>query len=473
VDEYRPVYWGQGAFLTPQHLQQQDAFHSSTVRYMWQRQRAHGWGIRRLVLREGGLAAGTVEVLECELITRDGMVVRGGVQLAGANATILSRRLPEAVQATTQPVSLYFAIERTTAIPGDGHARELVFDGAGTLPPRFALKSEARSDLYDEQARAADLVFVETIVSIVCSLDANFAAISQSSELLKFAEVSAAPPAGVRLSATYIAPSLNIGASAVLLKLLKNLRDLLANKAAEFSMMKRHRGVRSSASGPQDVMRTVILASLSRYVPVLQHLLEELDAHPAEVYMLLRQIVGEISAFTEKFNFFGARTPADAGLPQYDHEDLRGRFGAVFALIDAVREIVPGPQSGIRLVYDGKFYKAELPAEIFDNDANRYYIVIESEVRGDELWARLQKTGKACTLEEMDRLLGSYLFGLKIQHLPVPPEDLPQKGGNHSYFMVETKDPVWGLVRQRRNLAMRTDLNPEDTVITLVTVKTE
>ena len=55
----------------------------------------------------------------------------------------------------------------------------------------------------------------------------------------------------------------------------------------------------------------------------------------------------------------------------------------------------------------------------------------------------------------------------------MPPEDLPQKGGNHSYFMVETKDPVWGLVRQRRNLAMRTDLNPEDTVITLVTVKAE
>jgi type VI secretion system protein ImpJ len=472
VDEYRPVYWGQGAFLTPQHLQQQDAFHSSTVKYMWRRQRSHGWGVRKLVLREGGLAAGTVEVLECELITHDGLVVRGGPQITAANATILPRTLPPAVHAATQPVSLYFAIQRTTMIP-NGDARDLVFDGVGTLPPRYALRSEARPDLYDEQARDADLVFVETVVSIVCSLDANFAATSQSGELLKFAEVSPVPPAGVRLSATYIAPSLDIGASPVLVKLLKNLRDLLVNKATEFSAMKRQRGVRSSASGPQDVMRTLILANLSRYVPVLQHLLEELDAHPANVYMLLREIVGELSAFTEKFNFFGARAPGDAGLPPYDHEDLRGRFGAAFALIDAVREIVPGPQTGIRLVYDGKFYKAELPPEIFDNDANRYYIVIDSEVRGEELWARLQKTGKACTMEEMDRLLGSYLFGLKIQLLTVPPEDLPQKGGNLSYFMVDTKDPVWGLVRQRRNLAMRTDLNPEDTVITLVTVKAE
>ena len=222
------------------------------------------------------------------------------------------------------------------------------------------------------------------------------------------------------------------------------------------------------------MVRTLILGKLSHYVPILQHLLEELDLHPVDAYLLLREMVGELSAFSEDFNFLGARSAGERGLPPYDHEDLRGRFAAAFALIEpAVRLLMPGPQTGIRLVYDGRFYKADLPGEILDNDANRYYIVIESEVRGEELWARLQKTGKACTMEEMDRLLKSLLFGLKIQLLAVPPEELPQKGGNLSYFMIDTKDPVWGLVRQRRNLAMKCDLNPEDTVITLVTVKAE
>lgn len=468
--EYRPVFWGQGAFLTPQHLQQQDLFHASARHWFSARARSHGWGVRKLVIREEGLAAGTVELLECEVVTRDGLLLRAGSQVTQPNAIVPDRTLAEVLRNTTQPASLYLALARATGVNAGAEPR--AFDGKGALPSRTHLRREGKPDLYDAEGPAADLVFVETVASIVSSQDEAFQALCQGADLVKFAEGVSVGPGAIGFVPDYIPPLVEIGGSPALMRLLKNLRDLIVAKASDFGALKRQRGIRGSATSAQEVMRVMILQLLSRYVPVLQHLLEEGTAHPEPVYMFLREVVGELSALTEDFDFLGARAPGDPGLPAYDHEDLRGRFGAAAALIAAaVRGLAAGPETGIRLVYNGDLYKADLPEAIFAGERTRYYLVIDSEIRGDALWAQLQKTGKVCTHEDMPRLRQSALFGLKIDPLAVAPEDLPQRGGNLSYFMIDVRDRFWGTIRQRCNIAMRCDLPPNETVITLVTVK--
>ncbi len=471
MPDYRPVFWGQGAFLTPQHLQQQDLFHSAARQWFFARARSHGWGIRKLAIREEGLAAGSVEILECEAVTRDGALIRAGSQATQPNAVAQERSLGEVLRGSTQPASLYLALAKGGGV-GTTNGEPPRFDGRGALPARHFLRRDAKPDLYDAEAATADLVFVETVAAIVSSRDEAFQALRQGADLVKFAEAVSVGPAAIKLVPDYIPPLVEIGGSPALVRLLKNLRDLLVAKASDFGALKRQRGIRGTATSAQEVMRVMILQCLSRYVPVLQQLLEEGTAHPEPVYMFLREMVGELSAVTEDFDFLGARSPGDPGLPAYDHEDLRGRFGAAAALIElAVRGLTAGPETGIRLVFDGRVYKAELPEAIFEGERNRYYLVIDTEIRGDALWARLQKTGKVCTLEDMPRLVQSALFGLKIDPLAVAPEDLPQKGGNLSYFIVDVRHPIWATVRQRRSLAMMCDLNPNETVITLVTVK--
>jgi type VI secretion system ImpJ/VasE family protein len=471
VADYRPVFWGQGAFLTPQHLQQQDAFHTATRHYFWERARPYGWGVRKLTIREEGLPAGTVEILECEVVTRDGVLIRAGSQATQPNALVPDRALGDVVRGTTQPASLYLALSRSGGL-GAGNGEAPRFEGRGSLPARASLRRDAKPDLYDADAPAADLVFVETVAAIVSSQDDAFQALRQGADLIKFAEAVSVGPGAIKFVPDYIPPVVEVAGSPALMRLLKNLRDLLIAKASNFGALKRQRGIRGSATSAQEVMRVLILRLLSRHVPVLQHILEEGTTHPEPVYMYLREMVGELSALTEDFNFVGARSPADPGLPRYDHEDLRRCFGAAAALIElAVRGLTAGPETGIRLVHDGRLYKAELPDSIFEGEHNRHYLVIGSEVRGDALWARLQKTGKVCTLEDMPRLMQSALFGLKIEPLAVAPEDLPQKGGNLSYFIVDVRHPIWSTMRQRHNIAMICDLDPNQTVITLVTVK--
>jgi len=93
--------------------------------------------------------------------------------------------------------------------------------------------------------------------------------------------------------------------------------------------------------------------------------------------------------------------------------------------------------------------------------------VFDSSVRGDQLWQRLQKTAKVSPLEDMPRLLASALFGLKLELVPIPPEDVPHRGGNKTFFQIDTKHPVWSRIREQQNIAVYCDLDPNETSIKL------
>ena len=117
--------------------------------------------------------------------------------------------------------------------------------------------------------------------------------------------------------------------------------------------------------------------------------------------------------------------------------------------------------------------RADLPANLFENDKTRFYLAFESEQKGAELFARLSRTGKIASMDEMPRLLSAALFGLKIDLLPVPPEELPQKSPNTTYFLVDTTHPFWQMIKNGRNIAVFSDLPPDSTVIKLFPVATQ
>lgn len=103
----------------------------------------------------------------------------------------------------------------------------------------------------------------------------------------------------------------------------------------------------------------------------------------------------------------------------------------------------------------------------------RFYLAFESEQKGADLFARLSRTGKIASMDEMPRLLSAALFGLKIDLLPVPPEELPQKSPNTTYFLVDTTHPFWQMIRNARNIAVFCDLPADSTVIKLFPVATQ
>jgi len=470
----RQVFWAQGGFLTPQHLQAQDAWQQTYALRLHRQFSPYHWGYESLVLREDALANGMATLERFVLLTRSGELISGGVAATaegGGNARVPERSLLELVVPNNDPVSLYLVLKRERTLDGLGRG-----DERSRLPARHRLDGETRSDPYDPQAPAAEVDFLGYQAQIVSSLDEGADALLAACESYKFAEIVPNGPGRFKLSSDYIPPLVALQGSVNLLRWTRNLRDLLVSRGADFSSVKRQRGIRAASTSAQEVMRVVMMQTFARYIADMQEAVRGGVIAPYPLYLQLRELVAEFSVFSEEIGFAGGLRDggADSELPPYDHDNLRACFRLAFQRAETlVKALTVGAEVGITLTWDGKLFKADLPANLFDSDKTRFYLAFESELRGQELFAQLSRTGKICSVDEMPRLLQAALFGLKIDLLPVPPEELPQKTPNTTYFLVDTRHPFWQNIRNARNMAVSCDLPPEQTVIKLYPVGAE
>src|SRR5882724_10037759 len=91
MEPLRPIFWGQGMFLQPQHFQQQDCYHEARLRYYLQLLSPFCWGVQALSINEMALRNFLVEVERCELITSEGTPVRFQGASLPSNARITPR----------------------------------------------------------------------------------------------------------------------------------------------------------------------------------------------------------------------------------------------------------------------------------------------------------------------------------------------------------------------------------------------
>jgi type VI secretion system protein ImpJ len=467
----RQVHWGQGAFLTPQHLQAQDTWQQAGRHALHQRLTPFPWGYEALRLREDALGSGIVDVERFVLVTREGERLMGGsIQTDPGNTRVLQRNIIELKVANNDPIPLWLVFNREHALQGLA-ARE-----SERLLARHALATDSMADAYDPQAPAADVDFLLYQPNIITGLDENAEAIVRSSDSYKFAEILPAGPGKYKLSHDYIPPTTAITASHNLSRWTRALRDLLVSRGQDFASTKRQRGIRAASTSAQEVMRVVMMQTFARYITLFQEHARMGNIGAYAMYQDLRRLVAEFSVFSEDIGYFGelANKPRETELPDYEHEDLRRCYRIGFDRAEAlIKALTVGAEVGITLAYDGRFYRADLPANLFENDKTRFYLAFESELKGAELFARLSRTGKIASIDEMPRLLSAALFGLKIDLLPVPPEELPQKSPNTTYFLVDTTHPFWQMIKNGRNIAVFSDLPADSTVIKLFPVATQ
>ncbi|MFN7184411.1 MAG: type VI secretion system baseplate subunit TssK [Thermomonas haemolytica] len=464
----RQVHWGQGAFLSPQHLQAQDAWGQACRHALHLRMTPFPWGFEALRLREDALASGVVEIEQCVLVTRQGERLHGGSADGGAgNMRVPQRNIAELRTTSNDPIPLWLVFDPERTLQGLGRS------DAGRLQARHALASESLADPFDPQAPEADVDFLLYQGNIVTGQDENAEAIVRGADGYKFAELLPAGPGKFKLSADYIPPVTAMTASHNLARWTRALRDLLISRGQDFAAIKRQRGIRAASTSAQEVMRVGMMQTFARYIPLFEEHARLGVVGAYAMYQDLRRLVAEFSVFSEDIGYFGelAGNPRDSELPAYDHEDLRRCFRLGFDRAEAlIKALTVGAEVGITLAYDGRFYRADLPANLFESDKTRFYLAFESEQKGADLFARLSRTGKIASLDEMPRLLSAALFGLKIDLLPVPPEELPQRSPNTTYFLVDTTHPFWQMIKNARNIAVFSDLPPDSTVIKLYPV---
>ena len=264
-------------------------------------------------------------------------------------------------------------------------------------------------------------------------------------------------------------PSLNINSSENLFLLVKEIRDQLASRARQLEEYKTQKGVHTAEFGTRDMVFVLALRSLNRYVPLLYHYLESPQVHPWPVFGLLRQLIGELSSFSDQVNVLGDATDGTALLQTYDHQDLGGCFRSAQALITQLLDaITSGPEYVIRLVYDGTYFAAELPPAIFEG-RNRFYLVLDTEADPAGLLQAIESVVKLGARESLPILIARALPGVRMEHLAVPPQELPRR--SHSlYFQIDHHSDQWSPVEKGNNIALYWDDAPEDLTVEMMVV---
>ncbi len=472
MEPLRPVFWGQGMFLEPQHFQQQDWYHEARLRRYFQLLVPFSWGVRSLAVNEPALQNFVFQIEYCEVVSWEGTILRFRGDASPSNARVEPQSFENELDAGGRPLAVYLGVRRVQlegsnvqqVRPATSVAREPK-DGAGHR--RYFLESGTVADLCGASDQTCELQYMTHDVHVLYDVPVGR---SQDYELIKIAEVlRAAEGKGGVLSKRYIPPSITVRASPVLESIVRDIRDLLTAKGRELAEYRRRRGGEIVELGSRDVGFLLMMQMVNRYIPLLHHDLEIGDVHPHVVYARLRQLVGELSTFSGDVSVLGATEDEDV-LPPYRHDQLWPCFDMASRRITRLlTEMTTGPVGDIPLRHDGEYFSATgIDEKVFAGD-NRYYLAIKSELAPHELHVLLQDKGKITSLEDMPKLQKSYLSGLKIDALEAPPEELLMRA-HYRYFLIDRRSDQWERIQQHRTMAVYCHELSSDTEMRLVVV---
>ena len=428
------IYWQQGMFLQPQHFQQSDLHQQFQRKPALESGQPHFWGVGELALASAAIANQRIELQSAQLLFPD----RTYVEYPG-NAVIAGRAFTTEQVQGDKPLTVYLGLRRL-------HATESNVSTVGELaeaalaPTRYATThaSDEVPDLFSNAAPAQvrSLMFVLRIF-----LDGELEAL-QDYELVPIARL-VRDGALVRLVEDYVPPSYAMSGSQWLQQRIRDIRDELAGRARQLQAYKSPGGTRGAGLDAGDVVLMLALRTMNRFSPQLQHLSEVENLHPWAVYGVLRQLVGELSSFSERFNMFGEAEDGTAGVPAYDHRQIGRCFARAHALIShMLNEITVGAEFIVQLQPEGDhLYNGELPKRLF-GEHNRFYLLLRSDSLPAALAQTVPNNARLGPAAEMPKLLSLALPGLELIHLPVAPQGLPRRADSH-YFRIEQISRQW------------------------------
>jgi type VI secretion system protein ImpJ len=461
MDMERPLHWHQGLFLTPQHLQLEDRYFQSLLTPFHEFVQPDLWGIADTNIEQKALLNHSFNLERGKFLFPD----RTYVEWPG-NALIEARAFDDAWVDGGKPFMVFIGLkkwndngENVTVLPS--------LENLSDVTTRFVTTADTEDspDLHQggPKAQVKRLHYVLKLFWVNEKTDQlgdyvlmPLAQLERSGEDIILAE-------------HFIPPSLTISVSEALIKIIKEIRDEIAARANQLEAYKQERGIHTAEFGARDMVYLLALRSLNRYTPMLFHLTESGRIHPWKAYGIIRQLIGELSSFSTNINVMGESEDGTYQLPNYNHRNLWQCFSAAQAMVTRLLDdITAGPQYMLELLYDGTYYVAELGPSMFEGP-NRFYLVIETEEDPPSVLKSLETIAKLSTRETLPLLIARALPGIKLQHLPVPPQELPRRA--HSiYFQIDHHGDQWAHVQKNNNIALYWDTAPEDLKVEMMIV---
>jgi len=455
----KPLLWHQGLFLQPHHFQQNDTFFKSLLTPHNQYHTPFFWGCSQIIIQDTSLSQRLIEIEKCELIFQDGTWVK-----YPENAKIQPRSFEELsfdVEGDT-PVTVYLGIRKWYSF--DKNVTSIDSSGSiDSVDTRYVspVEPESVKDIHE----GGDPVNIRKMDHVV--------KIFWDHEIDRYNEHLMIPVCQlelkderVGLSRSYIAPTYVISGSDILMKILRNLRENIISRCRVFESYKFSQGLTSDFDA-HFMPHLLVLSALNRSLPILNHVIELETFHPHAVYGILRQIIGDLSTFTDRINALGQLKDGTFLLPEYNHEQIFHCFNEARILLgELLKGISIGGESIFSMIREDNYFTVRLPSEEF-RDSYMYFLVLKSTADSEQIINDIHNIIKLGNSKNIDNMIARALPGVPVKHRLVPPPGMPRRSGSY-YFRIDSKHHLWEEIKHSGDICLFWDNAPEDTSIEIV-----
>lgn len=456
----KPILWHQGLFLQPQHLQLNDLFFDSKFEPYFKFISPESYGVYRLEIKEAALPNYSFQIVKGEFWFNDMTYA-----VIDENAVIEPRYFKDIWENENRSIKVYIGLKKMNE-SGSNTGEERV--GLSDVNSRF-VKEKRSVEVKDLHLGGAPSRVEKMTYLLKIFFDTEIDQLGNY-ELIPIAEIERRNDE-IKLSNDYIPPCLSIDSSKVLLEEVKEIYNHLLFRGRELESHKKRRGVHNAEFGSRDMVYLLALRSFNRYIPVFSHILEGGNTHPWNIYLILRQLIGELSSFSDNVDVLGQVEPAQDSMQEYDHLNLGRSFRSASLIIEnLIREITAGPEYEIPLIFDeeDKNYSADLKYEHFAGN-KYYYLVVKSLEEDKKIIDAIDIEVKVGSKKSMPVLVEKSLPGVEMEHLPVPPQELPRRSSTF-YFRLDCFGEEWIKIKEENQICLFWESAPEDVEIEMMIV---
>ena len=424
----RNVVWSEGLFLTPQLFQQSDRYHENLLHTRLKSLTTFFWGLSQLEINRETLPNGFLTLNIGAGVLPDGL----SFQFPQEDKPPETRSIKSLFPPSAESLDVYLAVPvrhfdaTNFSINGESGGRSL----------RFQM----------ELARVAD----ETIEGNECEIPVARKNLQifvggeplEDKIFIKIAELGRTVSGDIMLKASYVPPVISLTASDVLVSILHRILEMLSAKSSALSQQRRH----IAEFGASDIANFWLLHTVNSYVPILLHFHNVPERHPEQLYLVLSQLVGELSTFALQAD------PRD--VPRYDHDHLFQTFSQleerIRFLLDTViptKYVIIPLEKTQDLWHVGHIHDDRLLATA------QFYLAANAQIVANRLIEDVPSKAKISSPDEVNALIGRAVPGVALTHEPVPPTAIPVKPG-YKYYHLHTSGRWWEAICKAKSLAL-------------------
>ncbi len=457
----KQIFWHQGLFLQPQHFQQAERYQQSLLTPVNQYRQPYCWGLRSIAINESALANRTVELTGLEAVFQDFSWV-----MAGENCSVPTRSFADLEEAFSDGDSLtvYIGLKQWNRFAAN------VTDAGNsdaTVDTRYTSLEDPveQKDLYDQGPPAA-IRYLNHHLKLFWQSETETAG---DYHLLPILRLEMHGETIVR-DTTYVPPTLTLESSSFLLQIVKNIHEQMQARCRILETYKPVHGREINSLETAALYYLFALNSLNRYVALLQHYLEQPLIHPWQLYGILRQLVGELSTFSDRMNGLGQLRDGQVLLAGYTHIDTGRCFAEIQQLIAELLEaIVIGSENILIMDREGDRFHCEVPPELL-RGRHLYCLMVRTGQEKKDVINTFLHHVKTGSCRSVDTLITRSLAGVNLIFQEIPPLGIVRREGYYCFEM-NTESSQWQQIEKDKTLCLHWDQAPEDAAMELVATR--